>query len=192
MVFLSSDYWTERYNSGKTGWNLKNISPPLKAYIDQLEDENLKILVPGAGFGYEVKYLFQKGFKQVHYLDFSTAPLEYFKNVLPEFPDNQLINEDFFEHNGCYDLIIEQTLFCAIDPILRDEYVKKVHGLLVPGGKLVGLLFNRDFESGPPFGGSKDEYLNRFQSYFSQVQINNCYNSADARLDTELFIRVVK
>jgi SAM-dependent methyltransferase len=192
MGFLSSDYWTERYDSGKTGWDLKNSSPPLKAYIDQLEDKSLKILVPGAGFGYEVMYLFQKGFKQVYYLDFSPAPSLHFKNWVPEFPEEQVLIEDFFEHTGTYDLILEQTLFCAIDPNLRDEYVKKVHGLLVAGGKLVGVLFNRDFESGPPFGGNKEEYVKRFEPYFSDIKIEDCYNSVVARSGTELFVRFKK
>lgn len=192
MDFLSADYWTERYDVGQTGWDLRNISPPLKAYVDQLEDENLRILVPGAGFGYEVAYLFQKGFKQVFYLDFSPAPLEHFKNLLPGFPNEQLLCEDFFEHTGAYDLIIEQTLFCAIDPHLRAKYVKKVHDLLIPGGKLVGLLFNRTFDSGPPFGGTKEEYVKRFKPYFFNLKIEDCYNSVDARSGTELFVRMMK
>ncbi len=192
MGFLSSDYWTERYDSGKTGWDLKNVSPSLKAYIDQLEDKSIKIVVPGAGFGYEVMYLFQKGFKQVYYLDFSAAPAEHFKKSIPEFPEEQVLIEDFFKHTGTYDLILEQTLFCAIDPNLRDEYVKKVHELLVPDGKLVGVLFNRDFESGPPFGGTKEEYVKRFEPYFSGIKIEDCYNSVDARSGSELFVRFVK
>lgn len=192
MDFLSADYWTERYEGGQTGWDLKNVSPPLKTYIDQLEDKNLRILVPGAGFGYEVAYLFQKGFKHVYYLDFSPAPLEHIKNLSPEFPDDQLLCQDFFEHSGVYDLILEQTLFCAIDPDLRAKYVKKVHELLIPGGKMVGLLFNRNFDSGPPFGGTKEEYVKRFEPFFSILKIENCYNSVTARSGTELFVSLTK
>jgi SAM-dependent methyltransferase len=192
MSHLTSDYWTNRYEVGKTGWDLKNISPPLKSYIEQLEDKNLRILIPGAGYGYEVMYLFNKRFKHVYYLDFSPAPLKYFKKMLPDFPQKQLFCEDFFQHSGVYDLILEQTLFCAIDTELRADYAKKVHDLLVPGGKVVGLLFNRQFDSGPPFGGSKEEYMNRFAPYFSRLEMDECYNSIEARSGTELFIRLTK
>ncbi len=192
MSFLSSDYWSNRYEVGQTGWDLKNISPPLKAYIDQLQNKNLRILIPGAGYGYEVMYLFQKGFTHVNYLDFSPAPLENFKKNLPEFPEEQLFCDDFFKHTGAYDLILEQTLFCAIDPELRDYYAKKVNDLLIPGGKLVGLLFNRQFDSGPPFGGTKEEYMRRFEPYFSICKMETCYNSVDARSGTELFIQLQK
>jgi SAM-dependent methyltransferase len=192
MSFLSSDYWTNRYEVGQIGWDLKNVSPPLKEYIDQLQDKDLRILIPGAGYGHEVIYLYQKGFKHVHYLDFSPAPSKYFKKMLPDFPDSQLFCEDFFKHAGEYDLIFEQTMFCAFDPELRDDYVKKVNELLVNGGKLVGLLFNRDFDSGPPFGGTKEEYVRRFESYFSICKMDACYNSVDARLGTELFIHLKK
>lgn len=192
MSHLTSDYWTNRYEVGKTGWDLKNISPPLKEYIDQLQNKELRILIPGAGFGHEVIYLYQKGFKYVYYLDFSPAPSEYLKNILPEFPEDQLYCEDFFKHKGEYDLILEQTMFCAIDPELRDDYVKKVNELLMNDGKLVGLLFNRDFETGPPFGGTKEEYMKRFSPYFSICKMETCYNSVDARSGTELFIHLKK
>ncbi len=192
MLFLSSDYWTDRYESGQIGWDLKNISPPLKEYIDQLQNKELRILIPGAGLGHEVIYLYQKGFKNVNYLDFSPAPSEYLKKMLPEFPEEQLHCEDFFKYSGAYDLILEQTLFCAIDPLLRDNYVKKVNELLVNNGKLVGLLFNRDFETGPPFGGTKEEYTKRFAPYFTICKMETCYNSVEARLGTELFIHLKK
>ena len=38
-----------------------------------------------------------------------------------------------------------------------------MHQLLIPKGKLVGLLFAEKFENDhPPFGGTKEEYKKRF------------------------------
>ena len=190
MEKLSSDYWSKRYQESEIGWDLGAVSPPIKEYVDQLEDKNISILIPGCGSGYEGAYLFNLGFKNTFLLDFAAEPLANFKLNNPDFPTSQLIQADFFEHKGKYDLIIEQTLFCAIDPSLRLKYAAKTRELLKPEGKLIGLLFNREFESGPPFGGNKEEYLDYFSTYFSTIYIEKCYNSIAPRLGSELFINI--
>ena len=190
MEELSANYWNKRYVNSQNGWDLGAISLPIKEYIDQLTDTSISILIPGCGNGYEGEYLIEKGFQNVYLLDFAEEPLLNFKNNNPNFPFENLINEDFFEHQGNYDLIIEQTLFCAIDPKLRMNYAKKISELLNPKGKLIGLLFNREFQSGPPFGGSKNEYLTYFTPYFKNVKMEDCYNSIEPRKGTELFINI--
>ena len=77
--FLTIDYWTQRYEKQQHAWDLGQISPPIKAYVDQLEDKEIHILIPGCGSGYEGAYLWKKGFKNVHILDFSPLPLDAFK-----------------------------------------------------------------------------------------------------------------
>ena len=162
-MFLNAKFWEQKYQSNKTGWDLGEVSPPIKEYIDQLTNKNLKILIPGGGNSYEAEYLFQKGFQNVFVVDVSRTALENFKNRVPNFPSSNLLNNDFFELQQDFDLIIEQTFFCAIDPILRPKYTAKIHEILRPKGKLVGLLFSVPLnEDHPPFGGSKEEY----QSYF--------------------------
>ena len=190
--FLSSDYWSKRYSDESTGWDLGQISPPIKEYVDTLEDHSLNILIPGCGYGHEGLYLHNKGFKDVHLLDFSIEPIKHIQQLQPDFPASHLHVEDFFEHIGSYDLIIEQTLFCAVDPSLRPAYVQKVHSLLRTGGKLVGVLFDRPFDGGPPFGGSKTEYIELFSSCFQNVKIETCLNSVGPRMGTEVFIEITK
>lgn len=190
--FLSPDYWSQRYKNDQIGWDLGQISPPIEAYIDQLTNKELKILIPGCGMGHEGEFLFRNGFQHVYLLDFAPEPLIAFKGRNPSFPEKQLLCGDFFDQKGSYDLIIEQTLFCAIDPSLRASYARQAANLLKPGGKLVGLLFNRDFEGGPPFGGNKHEYLTYFTPYFSSVKMELCHNSIAPRMGTELFIQLIK
>ena len=62
-------YWSSRYAEERTGWDIGHPSTPLKEYIDQLQNKNLKILIPGAGNAYEAEYLFEQGFKNVYVLD---------------------------------------------------------------------------------------------------------------------------
>lgn len=190
-------YWTQRYLDNNTGWDLGSPSTPLKTYIDQLTDKNIRILIPGAGNSHEAEYLFRNGFKNVDVLDISEEPLLKFANKNPDFPTNQLIEADFFTFKGEYDLIIEQTFFCSFPPkpSTRHLYAKKMHELLKPNGKLVGLWFTiplkGDMEK-RPFGGNKTEYLSYFSSLFEIRTFENCYNSVAARANNELFGILIK
>ena len=190
---LNNTFWQERYLQNDTGWDIGQPSAPLKIYIDQLGNKNLNILIPGCGNSYEAEYIWQHGFKNIHLLDYAQQPLDNFKKRNPDFPEMNLHYEDFFNHKGTYDLIIEQTFFCAIDPALRTKYAEQMYSLLADSGKLVGVLFNRDFEkSGPPFGGTEVEYINYFQPYFDFHVFEKAYNSIEPRSGHELFMILKK
>lgn len=186
---LNSNYWQTRYNNAETGWDLGTVSPPLQAYFDQLSGQNLKILIPGAGNAYEAEYLHQKGFTQVYVADFAAAPLNALKQRVPDFPASHLLQQNFFEITDKFDLIFEQTFFCAIEPALRPAYARKCAELLKPNGKLVGLLFNTEFEkAGPPFGGTAEEYQTYFEPYFHFRTFETATNSVKPREGRELFM----
>ena len=190
---LSEKAWENRYLNNDIGWDLGAVSPPLKSYFDQLENKNLKILIPGGGNSHEADYLFNKGFVNVFVVDFSKTAIDNIKKRIPEFPSSHLILGDFFDVYDTFDLIIEQTFFCALNPNLRDQYVSKMYQLLTRGGVLTGLLFNVPLNKDkPPFGGNKVEYVARFQSHFKIIKMDSCYNSYSKRNGKELFVRLVK
>ncbi len=190
---FSEQYWNERYNSKQTGWDIGSVSTPLKEYFDQLNDKNIRILVPGAGMAWEVEYLFRSGFSNTFILDFSEKAIAEFKNRCPWFPDDQIINQDFFKHNDTYDLIVEQTFFSSLDPVNRPNYVKHVFDLLKEGGKIMGLLFNYEFDFiGPPFGGTKEEYKQLFSPFFEFEIFEIAVNSIEPRKGRELFLLLQK
>ncbi|WP_242094697.1 TPMT family class I SAM-dependent methyltransferase [Aestuariivivens sediminicola] len=190
---LSESFWNNRYLNHDTGWDLGQVSPPLKGYFDQLTDKDLKILIPGGGNSYEAEYLFTIGFKNTSVVDLSTIALDNIKERVPEYPLSQLIHGDFFDLKGRFDLIIEQTFFCAIDPQLRPLYAQKSHELLETNGKLVGLLFDAPLNSDrPPFGGTRAEYLDYFKPLYNIGVFETCYNSIESRFGNELFIKMTK
>jgi SAM-dependent methyltransferase len=190
---LDENFWTLKYQTEKTGWDIGYISTPLKTYIDQLTDKNLKILIPGGGNSYEAEYLFKQGFSQVYVADISKVPLNNLTQRILEFPKSHLLHADFFELKQNFDLIIEQTFFCALAPQLRKAYVKKMHELLEPNGKLVGLLFNFPMtEDGPPFGGDESEYRLLFLKNFEISILEEAYNSIPQRDGNELFFKLLK
>ena len=141
-MILSEKFWENKYKTNKIGWDLGEVSPPLKTYFDQLINKDLKILIPGGGNSYEAEYLFNNGFKNVYVVDVSKTALGNIKKRVPNFPNSQLILGNFFDLNDTFDLAIEQTFFCAIDPNLREKYAYKMKDLLKSKGKLVGLLFD--------------------------------------------------
>ena len=193
MIDLSEDFWNKKYIDNKIGWDLGEISNPLKEYFNQLEDKNIRILIPGGGNSYEAEYLFANGFTNVFVVDIAKEPLKRIQKRVPNFPAKNLIHANFFELEGAFDLIIEQTFFCAINPSLRAQYAQKAHELLAKKGKLVGLMFDAKLNNDhPPFGGSKEEYLNYFQSSFIIDIMEPCYNSTGNRQGMELFVKMIK
>ncbi len=190
---FDKDYWETRYAEQKTGWDVGTISTPLKTYFDQLLNNELRILIPGAGNGHEAVYLFDSGFTNVHVLDISPLAIRHFHSIRPDFPSTQVHVGDFWKHEGVYNLIVEQTFFCAIDPKLRAYYCSKVASLLAPEGKLIGLLWSVPMnEHQPPFGGDAEEYQKLFETTFDISIMEKAYNSIAPRSGRELFIKMIK
>lgn len=190
---LSEKYWDTRYKNKDMGWDLGEISPPLKTYFDQLTNKELKILIPGGGNSYEAEYLHHQGFNNVYVVDLSKTALNNIKQRVPSFPSAHLIHKNFFDLKMSFDLIIEQTFFCALNPNLRPSYTEKAAELLLENGKIVGLLFNVPLNTDkPPFGGNKTEYLNYFEPHFEMLSMEPCYNSHSTRTGMELFLKAQK
>ena len=193
MNKFDASFWQQRYEDGTTGWDIGYPSGPLKRYIDGIEDKSLKVLIPGCGNAYEAGYMFEKGFTNVFIIDIAPAPIQNFKNKFPNFPEDHILLGDFFELEPSFDLILEQTFFCALDPSMRPQYVTKMAQLLRTGGKLAGVLFSTIFEKeGPPFGGTSDEYQALFSNYFIINKLNPETESIAPRAGNEVFIEFTK
>lgn len=181
-----AEYWNQRYRQKQTGWDIGHAAPALVEFAQHIANKNSAVLIPGCGNAYEAEALFTMGFHNITLLDIAPTLTEALRNRLKQTPI-KVVTGDFFTHEGQYDLILEQTFFCAIDPRRRSEYIKKMHELLTPGGLLVGLLFDRLFEDGPPYGGSKTEYEMLLSPLFTIQKMESCYNSIAPRAGTELF-----
>lgn len=193
MNKFTESYWSNRYRENRATWDAGSITTPLKAYIDQLPDKHIRILIPGAGNAYEAEYLFTNGFNNVFVIDISPEPIANFKKRLPGFPHQQLITGDFFQLTQTFDLILEQTFFCALDPSLQNAYVQKMSALLAPSGTLAGVLFTDPLNATePPFGAKKETYEQLFQQYFNIQTLETCYNSIKPRAGRELFMILKK
>jgi len=200
-----ANFWNEHYLHNTTTWDMGRVSPPLAAYFSQLLNKNCSILIPGCGNSYEAAWLLEHHFTSITLIDISEALTHRLRQTfagathplpqtIPDAPTQtvptpplQIITGDFFRLTGQYDLIIEQTFFCALDPSLRESYIDHMHQLLRPGGKLAGLLFNRSFGDGPPFGGHEAEYRQLLEKKFRVKTLAPCHNSIAPRAGSELF-----
>jgi len=188
MNELNSTYWNNLYKKNLKGWDIGYISTPIKAYIDQLKDRTINILIPGAGSGYEAGYLYNKGFKNTFYLDFSEIAVKNFKKSNPNFPEENILYEDFFIHTGKYDLILELAFFTSIEPEKRELLANKINELLKIGGKYTGVFFGHEFgNEHPPFGAVKETYIELVKDILEIKTLEPAYNSIKPRAGRELF-----
>ncbi|MDZ4667054.1 MAG: SAM-dependent methyltransferase [bacterium] len=196
MPTIDELYWETRYHKRETGWDIGSASDPIINFAHELGHKNASILIPGCGNAHEVDTLLNLGFEDISVIDFATVPLKELAKRQAEAVESgrlKIFCGDFFEHKGSYDLILEQTFFCAINPGQRQLYAQKMNELLKPKAKLAGLLFNFEFPlEGPPFGGSKEEYHEHFSPYFKILTMEPCQNSIKPRLGKELIFILQK
>lgn len=193
MEQLDESYWTNRYETEQTGWDIGQASPPLVEYAQRFSTDT-RILIPGAGNAHEAAFLWEKGYHKTYVLDISKAPLERLAAKYPEASQGKLIHSDFFEYQDIeFDLILEQTFFCALNPKLRPKYIAQMHALIAEKGQLAGVLFNIPlYQDHPPFGGNEAAYRPLFEPYFHLLKFEPCRNSIKPRQGSELFICLEK
>lgn len=188
---LDEKFWDQRWQSNDIGWDIGYAAPVLTELIDQIEDKNIAILIPGCGSAYEVDYLLEKGFKNITIIEISETIYHQLEEKY-KGKNIKIIHGDFFDLNQAFDIILEQTFFCALAPYWRPRYVWKMFNLLNIRGKLQGVLFDKHFDTNPPFGGSKNEYFNLFSHAFQIKKMDLTSKSIEPRKNTELEISLTK
>lgn len=190
-TLLDANYWNSQYLSNSTGWDLGMPSPPLVNFIDSLNSKDLRVLIPGCGNAYEAEYLLQQGFTNITLVDISADLVKKLHERFAENANIRVVHADFFELKGEFDVILEQTFFCALEPFMREKYVQQMRTLLSENGVLAGLLFNREFEKqGPPFGGNVNQYRPIFaDNGLEIIEMELCLNSVAPRANSEVFFK---
>jgi len=161
---LDAEYWNHRYKNQRTGWDIGHANHGLVEEVKSRFPKSTKILIPGAGRAHEAEALWQAGFLNTYVCDWAQeafTDLRTSKVLAKAFSSTEDINarlivEDFFKVEDAFDLILEQTFFCAIDP------------------------------SKPPFGGDKETYVRLFSKRFEVVELNRFDRSIVPRQGKEL------
>ncbi len=189
---LSPDAWNQRYERGDTPWDLSGPTPEFKRLLEENKlPPKGRVLVPGGGRGHDAILFAEKKY-EVDLVDFAPQALEA---ALIEASRHKMTvfayRQNFFDlpqlpyHAGSYDIMLEYTFFCAIDPKLRPAYAAAAAALLKPGGLLVGLFFPLSSDkAGPPYVVAEAEVRELFSPYFD-VEILKPELSVKARSGRE-------
>ena len=129
---------TTNIKKDEIGWDIGFPSPAIKEYIDQLNNKNISILLPGCGNAYEAEYLLAQGFKDITLIDIAPLLTAALKKKFKNSPGEQvkIITGDFFEHIGTYHLILELFFRPSILQLGKSMWIKCIHCWL----KVVTLL----------------------------------------------------
>lgn len=192
------EYWEKSYKSGEMGWDIGGPTPIFTNWINsQTEPQSICIL--GAGNGWDALYFAELGHR-VTAVDFAESAVINMKDSAAKRGLKlDILHVDIFEldkiFSNSFDIVLEYTCFCAIDPEKRNDYIHLVNHLLNPSGNFVGLLFPIDKDindDGPPYGVDINTTLKSFAKYFTLVKKEMSTLSIERRKGREIFIILKK
>ena len=186
-----SDFWSERYQKAETGWDLAAPSPVFVDLLPRMKMPKSRILVLGCGAGHDAHFFAQQG-HLVTAVDFSAEALARAEMNYGKPSTLQWHHADVFnlpkDWQGSFDLVVEHTCYCAIEPNQRNALVQVWRKMLHEQGQLLGVFFAMDPQPGPPFGGSEWEVRQRLQKPFQFLIWNRWQKSAGGRSGKELAV----
>ena len=187
------EYWEKSYQSGDMGWDLGGPTPTFNDWI-QSQTDSLSICILGAGNGWDAINFAEKG-HNVTAVDFAESAINNMHTSAKERGVQiNLIHSDIFDleklFNYTFDIVLEYTCFCAIDPARRMDYVKMTNQILKHNGKIVGLLFpiDKNINNTPPFSINLESTISLFSKYFIIDTIEIPTLSIEKRNGREIFV----
>jgi SAM-dependent methyltransferase len=173
MASMDQSYWENRYQTADMPWEKGEPSPGLVDFLQAHPDlPRGRVCVPGCGTGHDVRAWAKAGFEAFGFdLAPSSIRLATEKTAAAGLTAQfQLANFLHDEPPFLFDWLFEHTLFCAIDPNERDNYVRAVARWLKPGGHYLAVNYLIPDEDGPPFRTTREEQWQRFSQGFDLLE----------------------
>jgi len=174
--------WNERYQLGNTPWEKGAPAPPLLEWLRKRGPLEGEVLVPGCGYGHDVRAIAAASPKSV------VIGLDIAPSALKEALKYPSVGREVFQctdifslpqsFRNRFDWVFEHTLFCAIQPEHRSNYVTTVVSALKSDGLLLAIFFLNPWDpdeeipegGGPPFGVTKEELDDLFEPHFRLIE----------------------
>ena len=191
---MSDTDWEARYQTGDMPWEKGEASPGLIDFL--AHHPNLprgSVAVPGCGTGHDVRAWAKAGFVCWGF-DLAPSAIRLSEKTTSEAglgkTQVQFRQLDFLsdEPPQRFDWLFEHTLFCAIDPVRRADYVQAVRRWIKPQGQLLAVHYMIQDKDGPPFGTTQPEIMELFTPYF-EFQEGWVPRSYPNRTGLELMLR---
>ncbi len=183
--------WSERYTQNDTGWDMGGPSPSLVWAVEKLKLPKMRVAVLGCGVGHDAQLFASKGHK-VTGIDFSPEAIHKAETLYPSNANLQWVCRDVFEiseeFKASFDLVVEHTCFCAIDPLRRGELVRVWKSILSPEGQVLGVFFVMPKTYGPPYGSTEEEIHDLMAKDFRKNLWVRSKVSHPGRLGRELIV----
>jgi SAM-dependent methyltransferase len=170
---MRRNYWESRYQSRDMPWDKGAPSPGLLDFLAAHPDlPRGSVAVPGCGSGYDVHEFAKTGFNATGF-DIAPSAIRIGKQKAKADGLKAKFQLADFLHakpRQKFDWLFEHTLFCAIQPKERDDYVRAVLRWLKPDGQYLAVNYLIPDTNGPPFGTTRDELWRRFSPHFELVE----------------------
>lgn len=144
------DIWSKGLQPGQ-GWDILAPSPILLRYFQEGKIPSGRALVPGCGRGYDVALLaasdrYVEGLEISEVAvkaaeDYIDAEIAAGKPIQKEHLKFRLQNFFDLPVEDKYDFVYDYTFLCALDPSIREDWAKKMAGLVKPNGLLMTVIF---------------------------------------------------
>jgi cyclopropane fatty-acyl-phospholipid synthase-like methyltransferase len=170
---MSDIDWESRYQSGDTPWEKGEPSPGLVDFLNaNLQMDRGSVAIPGCGSGNDAIAWAEAGFEAWGFDLAPSAVRSAKERAAATGLAISVVQSDFLAAAPPkpFDWLFEHSLYCAIDPDRRCDYVEAALRWLKPNGQILAVHYMiRDME-GPPFGTTQEELMERFSPHFELVQ----------------------
>ncbi len=191
----TAQMWSHIYQTEEPRWDLAGPHPAFVSVLPQIKLPRSRIAVLGCGRGHDAAFFAEAG-HIVTAFDFSAEAIAAAKEKYSHIKNLTFVQADAFKvqdkFRGQFDLVVEHTFYCAVDPKRRNELMKVWRQLLIPNGFVLGIFFVMDKRAGPPFGGSEWELRRRFEKDFRFLYWTRWHHSPPSREHRELVIYAQK
>ena len=166
---MSREYWENRYQTHDLTWDKGAPSPGLVDFLAAHADlPRGTVCVPGCGTGHDVRAFAKAGFAACGFDFVPNAVVLATESTRAAGLTAAFQQADFLHDEPLrkFDWLFEHTLFCAIQPSERDDYVRAVLRRLKPGGQYLAVNYFECGPVGPPWPTTRAEQWERWQPHF--------------------------
>jgi SAM-dependent methyltransferase len=190
-VETGRDDWERRWAAGDTPWDLGRAPAVLDDLLAGLADGPLCVLVPGAGAGHDALAWARAGHVVTAVDVAPTALVRCRESARKAGLAPTLLVADLFalpqDLRGAFDVVWEQTCFCAIPPTRRPDYARAMADVLRPRGTLHALLWNHGRPGGPPHDVRREDAQRVFAPFFEPISLVDVTGSPAGRAGEFLY-----